>query len=119
MSSLLQHDGGRSADGRKVRLLFYKVAKGPQWERYHGPASYNPDPNGTTFADPCERDDDGRPVLYAVYRRPAGMFGCWVVFRWNGDEHVPDLSVPIATLKLPRDAKRLPLEDARRYWTTE
>ena len=25
------------------------------------------------------------PRLYEAYRKPAGTFGCWVVFRWNND----------------------------------
>lgn len=67
-------------------------------------------PNGTRTT--CAK-------LYRVFRKPAGMFGCWVVFRWNGAEHVPDLSVPIGVKKLPRDAQALSNEEASRYWFTE
>ena len=56
------------------------------------------------------------PKLYEVYRKPAGTFGCWVVFRWNNEEHVPDLSVPISVTKLPHDAKPISDDDAAKYW---
>ena len=56
------------------------------------------------------------PRLYEVYRKPAGTFGCWVVFRWNNEEHIPDLSVPISVTKLPHDAKPISDDDAAKYW---
>jgi hypothetical protein len=58
------------------------------------------------------------PKLYRVWRKPKGMWGCWVVFVWNGEEHVPDLSTPIAVEKLPRDAEALTDEEAAGYWFT-
>lgn len=58
------------------------------------------------------------PPLYRIFRKPVGMFGCWVTFRYNGDVHAPDLSVPIRVEKLPRDAVRLTDEEAARYWFT-
>jgi hypothetical protein len=64
-------------------------------------------PNGTTTT--C-------PKLYRIFRRPVGMMGCWVVFRWDNAEHVPDLSVPVTVEKLPRDAKPLTDEEAAQYW---
>jgi hypothetical protein len=54
--------------------------------------------------------------LYRIWRKPVGMWGCWVVFRWNGEEHVPDLSVPIGVDKLPRDAEALTDDEAAKYW---
>lgn len=54
--------------------------------------------------------------LYRIWRKPCGMFGCWVVFRYNGEEHVPDLSVPIGVYKLPRDAEPLTDDEAAAYW---
>lgn len=116
MSSLLQHHGGRSKDGRKVELLCYPVKKGEQWEKYCGKDAYNPNPNSTTFCDPVELDTSGNPHLYRFYRRPVGLCGHWVVFRYNGSEHVPDLSIPIALHKLPRDAEKLTDEESVKYW---
>jgi hypothetical protein len=104
----------------------YLVTKGPDWERYNGPEAYEPSPDATTFCEDAEpvqltRPDGSvttRPRLYRIYRRPVGMFGCWVVFRYNGREQVPDLSVPIRVLQLPRDATPLTDEEAAAYWFT-
>lgn len=56
------------------------------------------------------------PKLYRIFRRPLGMFGCWVTFRYNGETHAPDLSVPTRVEKLPRDAIALTDDEAARYW---
>lgn len=56
--------------------------------------------------------------IWTAVRKPCGMFGCWVVFRYNGKEHVPDLSVPISVFKLPRDAKPMSIENTIKTWTT-
>jgi hypothetical protein len=116
MSSLLQHHGGRSADGRRVELMCYQVKKGADWERYNGPDAYQPNQDSTTFTDPVEVDGNGNPVLWRFFRKPKGMFGQFVVFRYNGEDHVPDLSVPIQLFKLPRDAERVPEEVSNNYW---
>ena len=116
MSSLLQHHGGRSPDGRKVELLAYLVKKGKDLEKYNGPQAYNPSPDSTTFTDYAELDSSGNPHLYRFYRRPCGMCGCWVVFQYNGEEHVPDLSVPISLFKLPRDAQKLTDAESVAHW---
>jgi hypothetical protein len=115
MSSLLQHHGGRSADGRRVELMCYQVKKGPEWDRFNGPTSRNPSPDSTTFTDPVELEND-RPVLWRFFRVPRGMFGQFVVFRYNGEDHVPDLSIPIELFTLPRDAERVPYKEADKYW---
>lgn len=122
----MQHHSGRSADGRKVELLLYRVVKRDDWHKYNGPEAYKPSPDSTTFCDDAEPFDyvgkDGKPrraaKLYRIYRRPVGMFGCWVVFRYNGAEHVPDLSVPIAVHSLPRDAKPLTDAECAAYWNS-
>lgn len=66
-------------------------------------------PDGTTMRE---------PKLYRIFRKPVGMFGCWVEFRYNGEVHVPDLSVPIRVEKLPRDAVALTDEESVKYWTS-
>jgi hypothetical protein len=126
MSSLMQHHGGRSADGRKVELFMYLVTKGKDWDKYNGPNAYRPSPEGTAFCDDAEpvilTKPDGStktvPRLYRIYRRPRGMCGCWVIFRYNGADQVPDLSIPIAIHKLPRDATPLTDTEASAYWFT-
>ena len=98
----MQHHGGRSKDGSKVELLLELLQPGTSFpaEMFTGP------------------DGKRRGVLHRIYRRPAGTLGCWVVFRYNGEEHGPDLSIPISVFKLPRDAERVPDDVAYRYWTT-
>lgn len=57
------------------------------------------------------------PRIWTFPRKPRGMFGCWVVFQYNGKEHVPDLSCPFGLFKLPRDAKPLPVDECIDRWT--
>jgi len=104
----------------------YLVVKGPDWEKYNGSDAYDPYPDATTFCDDAEPVELQRPdgtrtkvaKLYRIWRKPRGMFGCWVVFQYNGKEQVPDLSIPIAVHKLPRDAEPLTDEEMQRYWFT-
>ena len=65
---------------------------------------------------PCPTCGKTHPRIHIAIRKPAGTFGCWVVFRYNGEEHVPDLSTPVAVFKLPRDAKPLSDEESNRIW---
>jgi hypothetical protein len=114
MSSLMQHTG--EVSNGKVELHAYLVTKGKDWEKYNGPDAYKPSPDSTTFTDYAELDSSGNPHLYRFWRKPAGMFGCWVVFRYNGGEHVPDLSVPISLFKMPRDAEKLSDAESVAHW---
>jgi len=57
--------------------------------------------------------------IYTAWRKPVGMFGCRVVFRYNGEEHVPDLSIPIEVDKLPRGARPRTLIESDRIWHSE
>jgi hypothetical protein len=43
------------------------------------------------------------------------MLGCWVIFRVNGEEHLPDLSVFMELSRLPRDARPIGQE----WWHKE
>src|ERR1017187_2332385 len=116
MSSLLQFNGQISRE-KGVGLLFYRVEKGPDWEKYNGPDAYEPSPESSTFADPVEFVPETKlPILYRAWRKPRGMWGCWVMFQYNGKLRAPDLSVPISILKLPKDAKRLTDEECISYW---
>lgn len=54
--------------------------------------------------------------IHVAYRRPVGMLGQYVLFRYNGEEHAPDLSVPIGVTVLPRDAQPMSAADCERYW---
>jgi hypothetical protein len=56
------------------------------------------------------------PQMYAFWRKPAGAWGHWVVFRYNGEEHVPDLSIPIRLKKVPRGSRKLTPEENSERW---
>ena len=116
MSSLMQFTGTIERT-RGVGLEFYRVIPN---ERYNN-ADGTPSTIGGTDAEVIACPQCGRthPQLYVAYRKPKGMFGCWVVFRYNGADHVPDLSVPIATLELPKDAKPLTVEQNAARWHSE
>lgn len=122
-TSLLQF-GGQIDRRRGVGLLFFLVKKGKYWEKYNGPEAYEPNPMGTTFCDYAEEieltspsgEKSMQPQLYRVWRKPAGTWGCWVVFRYLGEEHAPDLSTPISTLVLPRGAEKLTPEECAEFW---
>jgi len=105
MTSLMQFHG--ETDRHKgVNLIFERP-----WEKLQ-PGGYRP--SERFFCKKCQKEHG---VLYTAWRKPAGMFGCWVVFRYNGTEHVPDLSVPIDVEDLPRGAIRMSDENACTYWT--
>jgi len=108
MSSLMQFSGQITEQG--VGLLFY-LSNGLKF------------PDGLAGAEPtvctvCSTPVVPRthPLLYEVFRKPAGMFGVWVVFRYNGEEHVPDLSIPIEIDRIPRGARKLTQEENSKQW---
>ena len=105
MSSLMQFDGlvGR----RGVRLEFSKGVL-PWEEAGHRFVYREPVPCPT-----CGKD---HAQLYVAWRKPCGMFGPWVQFRFNGEVHAPDLSIPIDVWKIPRDARPLSPEDNAAAW---
>lgn len=78
-----------------------------------------------SFTYPSERDTDGIYMpggkwfarIWTAPRVPCGIFGPWVVFRYNGEEHVPDLSCPISISKLPRDAKPMGMAECLEAWS--
>ena len=70
-------------------------------------------PNDTI---PCDCQWHKHDALYVAWRKPLGLFGHWVIFQYNTEKHVPDLSLPIQVDKLPKDAKRLSDKDILKYW---
>lgn len=125
MSSLLQHHGGYHRT-KGVELLLYLQHKEPyKWDDVYtnnvdGVGDYCPLGFHPVDSEPIELQWNDSlhivPKLYRIYRKPKGMFGCWVIFRFNGVDQVPDLSVPIAVDKLPRDAKPLTNQEQIVYW---
>jgi len=56
------------------------------------------------------------PQLWVAWRKPAGTWGHWVVFRYLGAEHVPDLSVPISVPQPPHGARKLAAAENSQAW---
>lgn len=102
MSSLLQFNG--RVDSKGVHIQAYKVDSEP-W--------YQAKEEFLFFCPKCKRQ---HPRLFIFARKPRGMFGPWVVFRFNGRDQVPDLSCPIALSVLPRDAQSLSLKESMEIW---
>lgn len=133
MSSLLQFSGNTGKHG--VELQFYQTVQTFSIEQVRAWA-WDTDSDTYSFdvydvvqksidveclgndaeLVPCAICGGKHNRLWVAWRKPRGMFGPWVVFEYNGEKHVPDLSIPIATFKLPHDAK--PLSDAQNaeYW---
>ena len=107
MSSLMQFRG-QCDRKRGVGLQFVKIRKEP-WV-----SGLTRDVDVEKYD--CKTCGQQHAKIHVAYRKPRGMFGCWVVFCYNGEEHVPDLSVPISIEKLPRDAKPLSDEECSKYW---
>jgi len=115
MSSALQFKG-KVSPARGFRLEFYLV------DEVRG----NPDdPNSTWIKEvdrelvDCTECDQQHPQLYTAWRVPAGIVGQWVTFRYLGEEHVPDLSIPIPVPRLPRTARRMSNRENSLAWHRE
>jgi len=84
--------------------------------------SYNPDGSINWHARcidplvPCHICGGQHPQLYIAWRKPCGAFGAWTVFRYLGEEHVPDLSIPIAVNRVPRGADKLSPRNNSETW---
>ena len=105
MSSSLQLNGRRTAKG--AVLEFYLVHPLKDCEYCQVDAE-----------DPviCFTCGKGHPQLYRMWRKPKGMFGCWVVFRYLGKDRCPDLSCPMALEEVPYGSEKLTLEENAKAW---
>lgn len=105
MSSLMQHDGEYA--GNRVVLKACRVTHenkyglADAWEQYR---------------ETCPVCGKCHAVIYTFARRPVGMWGCWAEFRINGEVQVPDLSIPMDLVRLPRDAEPMTFDRAVKYW---
>lgn len=109
MSSLLQFNG--DVGKRGVELAFERYGKHPPYG-----------PHGPTELDPrvlCTICDKEHIQIGLAWRKPVGMLGCWVQFRYLGGLHAPDLSVPISVLDWPRGTRILDAEENSKYWHRE
>lgn len=96
-----------SVDGKgRVGLQFVLRADDAEW---------NAPPAEPVDCQVCGKTHER---IHIAYRRPAGMFGPWVQFRYNGEIHVPDLSIPISVSRLPKDAVALDDYANAKAWHT-
>ena len=65
---------------------------------------------------PCHICGKAHEQIWVAWRKPAGAWGHWTVFRYLGEEHVPDLSIPIAVPRPPLGAVKLSPEDSCALW---
>jgi hypothetical protein len=65
---------------------------------------------------PCCVCAQAHEQLWVAWRKPAGCFGAWTVFRYLGEEHCPDLSVPIAVPLPPKGARKMPGKENSETW---
>jgi hypothetical protein len=65
---------------------------------------------------PCSICGKAHQQIWVAWRKPAGFWGAWTVFRYLGGEHTPDLSVPIAVPRPPKNAVRLGPTENSRTW---
>lgn len=113
MSSLLQFRGVINDKG--VGLEFYQT-KPRFYDTSTGPKEYPEEIGDAVEQVKCNTCGSFHPRLWVAYRKPKGMFGHWVIFEYNGEEHTLDLSTPIALYKVPRDAEKLSDEENARAW---
>ena len=117
MSSLLQFNG--KINRRGVHLRFVRVYIPSEWSNDYPDCIFNTECYGRSseyYREACPNCGSHHEAIYVAPRKPAGMFGCWVVFRYNAGEHVPDLSCPINVKRIPRDAKLMSVSEASEYW---
>jgi hypothetical protein len=112
MSSLLQFQGKVVKKG--VLLEFY-LATHHKWINANGQECTGALTEATEDIS-CPQCGKKHPQLYVAWRKPAGMFGHFVVFRYLGEEQVPDLSIPIAVERVPRGARKLTSEENAKHW---
>ncbi len=107
MSSLMQFRG--DIKNGKVGLQFQLVRSSVPGDN----ALYS-----MVDADPyrCKQCNCDHARIAVAYRRPAGMLGCWVIFRYLGKKNVPDLSIPISVEKYPLGACILSDEESSKIW---
>ena len=102
MSSLLQFNGDVSARGVGLQFVLRE-----------DDAAWNAPPLEEVLCTIC---GGWHERIHVAYRKPCGMFGPWVVFRYNGEKHVPDLSIPISVDRLPAGAEPLSDEENSKAW---
>jgi len=121
MSSLLQFRG--KVDKSGVHIEVYKTIPGKK-EIEWGPLVETPNGEGVTpifganweETFKCSKCKRKHPILWTFIRKPLGMWGPWIEFRYNGEIHVPDMSCPFGLDKLPKGSKRMTQEESEIAW---
>lgn len=114
MSSLLQF-GGKI--GRRGVLLEFYLATHYKWINADGKECTGSLTEATEEIECSQHCNWGKhPQLYVAWRRPVATWGHWVVFRYLGEEQVPDLSIPIAVESVPRGARKLTAQENAEHW---
>ena len=103
MSLNLLQSSFRTSRRKGVRLEFYLTQDG---------VSYGP-PTEPIACQVCGKE---HPQLYTAWRKPVGFWGAWTVFRYLGEEHTPDLSIPIAVPTPPKGAVKLSARENAAAW---
>jgi hypothetical protein len=117
MSSLLQFNG--TVDKRGVGLEFIKstIVKQRVFGFDRGTLeTWTTEDKDYDEKHLCTICGKLHPRMYVAFRKPCGMFGCWVQFRYNGEVEVPDLSIPITVKKYPKGAIRMSDVESSRMW---
>lgn len=96
MTSLMQFNGDVSARGVGLQFVLRE-----------DDAAWNAPPVEEVLCSICGSYHER---IWVAYRNP------WVVFRYNGEKHVPDLSIPISISRIPRGAQPLSDEENARTW---
>jgi hypothetical protein len=65
---------------------------------------------------PCAICGGAHEQIRVAWRKPAGTWGAWTVFRYLGTKHVPDLSLPITIPRLPKGARKLTQQENSDTW---
>jgi hypothetical protein len=118
MSSLLQFRG--KIDKKGVHIEVYKTIPSRKDIEFSKDNPYHPSRVvfGANWEETfiCSKCGNNHPILHTFARKPKGMFGCWVVFRYNGEDYIPDLSCPFGMDKLPIGSKKMTVEESAEAW---
>jgi len=106
MTSLMQFQGDVGERGVQLEFIYAPS----EVDRARNVFALGPD---TVECTVCGKEHDR---IYVAWRKPRGTMGQFVVFRYNNNFHVPDLSLPIEVHKMPRGAKPLTNEETSQRW---
>lgn len=104
----MQFNGAVSNKG--VHLQCYQTTPNPE------PIYASLESSGDNTDVICLPGGKVMPRIWTFARQPKGMCGCWVVFRYNNADHVPDMSCPMGLFQRPKDARPMTIEQTIKTW---